>query len=533
MARVHRKKLEFPVGGLNKAAGITNQSPYFAAACNNFWPIQWNTGRARGGTRLGVDSFNSLGVPRNWAPVTWESDSGGQATYRGIAVACAGGVYVSTGGSFSQAITDSASSDFTSCAIFNNLLFQARGGQDAKVRELTTPGTGAGTTVNAAWSEGYAETPGSGTNGGTPPTNCGLVAVHQNRVVFAGDTVNPQVLYMSRAGYPKDWDYAQTDSGAAWATSGGSSGKIGQPITALIEHTQGCLIIGCTDSMYVVRGNPTTNNALDVFVHGIGPLSQSAWCKTTNGWTFFLSRDGLYKIPPGCPGPPPEPVSRKLLPEELVAINPATSGTYVSLAYDSRWQGIHIYVNTSGSNTYYFYDLVHEGFWPMTFSQTLRLGVNFPVAAEATESAMLAIDSSGSSYQFTTDSTENIASSCAYGPFQLVPNGLEGIINEVSAVLAENSSAVSWKLYVADSAAEAYALLVADAASFTGVAWATATTDGPSGAAAHTRLSQYVQNPMRRGQVAYLKIYASGTTARISVEEINATCVDAGLRRVL
>jgi len=524
MPRAYHKSLEYPLGGLNKSTSYARAQPYFTASANNFWPYQWSTGRARGGTRLGIDQLGSStpgSAPRNWSPVTWTASN---VTYRGVAVACAGGAYISTTGSFTEAITTAAASDFCSCTTFNNDLYFARFGELALVRTLTSPGTGAGTTVDADWSEGFEETPGSGVNGGTPPNDCGLVCVHQNRLVFAGSQASPQILFMSRAGYPKDWDTTKEDQGAAWATSSGESGKIGEPITALIPHTHGCLLIGCTDSMYVVRGNPTASNAVDMLVSNIGPLSQAAWCKTTNGWTYMLTRDGLYRFPPGCPQGAPEPVSRKNLPEELVAIDPGTLGTYVSIAYDPRWMGIHIYVNRSGdNNTYYFYDIVNEGFWPMTFSQTMRLAVTHPVLATTTDSALLAITSGGSSYQFTTDSSESIASHCVYGPILLAPQGMEGLLNEVIAVLAENSSAVSWKLYVADSAAEAYALVNADTASFTGTNWAV------SG----SRFLQYVQTPLRRGQCCYLKIYASGSTARISVEEIELKSLEAGPRRVL
>jgi len=517
MPRAYHKSLEFPLGGLNKSTSYARAQPYFTASANNFWPYQWSTGRARGGTRLGITelSNNEPGSqPCNWTPVAWTASN---VSYRGVAVATRGGVYISTGGNFAEAITDTSGSDFCSCTAFNNVLYFARYSDTVLQRTLTDPGSSSGAVITAA-------SPIAGSTGGTVPTDCGLVCVHQNRLVLAGDEKAASVLYMSRAGYPADWDYALEDSGAAWATSGGQAGKIGEPITSLIPHTNGCLLVGCTDSMYVVRGNPTASNALDMLVTNIGPLSQSAWCKTTNGWTYMLTRDGLYRYPPGCPQGAPEPVSRKNLPEELVAIDPGTSGTYVSIAYDPRWMGIHIYVNKSGgNNTYYFYDVVNEGFWPMTFSKTMRLAVTHPVIASTTSSAMLAIDDTGDSFKFATDSTENIASHCVYGPILLAPQGMEGLLNEVIAVLAENSSAVSWKLYVADSAAEAYALVNADTANFTGVNWAV------SG----SRFLQYVQTPLLRGQCCYLKIYASGTTARISVEEIELKSLEAGPRRVL
>ncbi len=89
---------------------------------------------------------------------------------------------------------------------------------------------------------------------------------------------------------------------------------------------------------------------------------QSAWCKGGDDRTWMLTRDGLYYVRPGC-GEPPIQVSREVLPEALTAIDPA-SGGWASIAYDTRWRGLHIYTSVG----HYFYDIASEGFWPMTFT---------------------------------------------------------------------------------------------------------------------------------------------------------------------
>lgn len=500
MAKTRPLTIQFPSGGVSKRFGYHKQAPYTTPSALNVWPTQWDTGRERGGVRPGLTSYGGQigGVPYNWCGATWVN---GGTTYTGVAVVHSGGVSVKTAGtSWSSRISTNPSTDFASCAVYLQKLFMARGGGTVLYNDLTS-GASSGSVITPS--------------AGTVPTNCGLVAAWGDRLVLAGDTATPHILYMSAIGDETDWDYSATDSSSAWANTGSSGGVVGEPITSLIAHNEDCLLVGCTDSIYAVRGNPRlSSRPVYSLSQQIGPLMQSAWCKTGNDFTFFMSRDGLYSMRPGC-GEPPVSVSREVLPEDLTAIDPG-SGDSVALAYDSRWRGIHIYVNkNSGTDVHYFYDMQSQGFWPMSFGVgTLVLGVNLKSAATETKSALVAFTSNGQGYQFDSNSTESIDSYLYYGPIAIGTPHSEGILSEISAVLSEDSSDVAWSVYAADSPQQAFAL---SSPSFEGQNW-------------DVRGYNYTQNPLVRGSAMYLKL-EDVNYSRWSVEEIVCTVRQAGRRR--
>ena len=72
---------------------------------------------------------------------------------------------------------------------------------------------------------------GTGVGGGSTSAY-NLCCNWRGRFVLAGDSNNPQLLYMSRMGDPTDWDYSQTDSAAAFSQNTSKQGLIGEPIVA-------------------------------------------------------------------------------------------------------------------------------------------------------------------------------------------------------------------------------------------------------------------------------------------------------------
>ena len=478
----------------------TAQPPFTTPDALNVWPTQWETGRERGGSRPGLTATGSVGsAPYNWCTATWSPVAGG--TRREIAVVHASGTSVSNGaGSWSEYITTNPTSDFATCAVYLQKLYQADGGDTGVVRwvDLKT-GVGVGTTLTASV--------------GTAPTKCGLVTVWNDRLLLAGDYANPHMLYASRIGFPLDWQVADIDQGAAWATSGVVGGIITDPITSLIPHNRDCLLVGCTDSLWVIRGNPMAGGQAYVLSHEVGPLMQSASCKTGNDYELFLTRDGLYSMKPGC-GEPPISVSREKIPDALMAINPE-NGDHASMGYDHRWRGVHIYVNyNSGDNVYYFYDLQSGGFWPMTFVQEMRLCPSLRRAATTTKSSILPTSSSGQMFQFDTASTESFTSRLFYGPFRLGGEDRKGHILETRAALGTGTDTVSWAIRTGASAEESYT----NPDSFVGSDWQ------------HLGLN-YAQHPRVGGSFAGVVTEATGTD-RISIEEITLLLRDGGRRRV-
>lgn len=430
-----------------------SSQPYATGRASNVVGRDPQTGRRRCGVRPGLTAFTSgvTGAPYNWCPVSYVNSG----TKIGVSVVTANGAFVWNGASWSEHITTAPGTDFSTVACYLQQLYMARGG-DTLIRQSLTGAAGAGATITPS--------------AGTVPTNCGIVCAHGDRLFVAGDTSNPHVVYACKIADPTDWDYSVTnDDSAAWVSSGPTGGAISEPVTALLEHTRDCLLIGCTDSTYVIRGNPITGETV-IISHEVGPLMQSAWCHDSQGTCYIFTRDGLYMMPPGC-GDFLKSVSRESLPDELVAVNPG-AGDKVSIAYDHRWRGLHIYVTYGGSETdvYYFFDLQDLAWWPMAFASNAPvLGVPIKRSMTTEKSGLVAFTSAGAGFQFDRDSTESIAAELWLGPIMLGPDGYEGIFHSLTARISELNSGgeVPWEIYVGDSPEEAFF----STAAFTGDAW--------------------------------------------------------------
>ena len=499
MPKQRNLSVKFPAGGVNKRHGYNKQPPFTSPSANNVWPTNWDTGRETGGSRPGLTAFGSslANAPYGWTEANWLNNTG-------VAVVHAGGTHVATATlGWTEKISTAVASADASCTVYLQHLYQAASGQDTRWMDLDLTST-TGTVLAAS------------ADNGTAPFDCAIVQTWGDRLVLSGDPLFPQVIYMSRVGEPLDWDYADVDAGGAWANNGATAGKMGENITSLIPHNRDCLLVGSQDALYAVRGNPKGGGQIYSLSNSVGPLGQNAWCKTANDFTVMMTRDGLYSMRPGC-GEPPVSMSREALPDELLAIDPY-AGDRVSIAYDARFRGIHIYVNyNSGTDVHYFYDTQNKGFWPMSFDVTKALAVNLKSAASTTKSGLLAIDTTGVASQFDTASFESQVAEVAYGPIPLGTPHTEGILTEIAVVLAAGSEDVSLSAYEGDSYTAAYA---------GGELFSTLTVpltgDG----------LQHVQNPMVRGTNLYLILAADRNSGTWSAEEINLTIRAAGKRRV-
>lgn len=191
----------------------------------------------------------------------------------------------------------------------------------------------------------------SGSPGVIPP-DCHIGCVWDDRIILAGDPAYPHVVNFSRQGEPNDWDFAEEDVAAAIASTSIEGGNISEPVTALVPHNRQCLLVGGWNTWLAYRGNPRRGGNLVRISHCNGPICWTAWCKTADDWLYYMSRDGLYKMPPGC-GDNPTSVSREYIPEELLALDGITDIAY--LEYDVRFRMIHIYVTGPRASYYHFF----------------------------------------------------------------------------------------------------------------------------------------------------------------------------------
>ena len=207
-----------------------------------------------------------------------------------------------------------------------------------------------------------------GTVSGTVPTNCSTICTWLSRLcVVTRD--DPQNCYMSRKSDPYDWVYGSMPIGLSathLSTEGIDSGKLAEPINALIPHSDDYLILGLLNSLFVQRGDPTLGGKRDRLSSEIGIVSAQAFARGPNGETVWLSHDGLYGLQPGLLTYP-ESISREKLPDELRDIDVANFR--VLMAYDRRNRGFFIGLTPliAGGGTYYWFDWETRGFQRMDF----------------------------------------------------------------------------------------------------------------------------------------------------------------------
>lgn len=136
-----------------------------------------------------------------------------------------------------------------------------------------------------------------GATAGQVPTGCPLVCRYLDRIVLAGAEIAPHVWYMSRQGNPNDWDYSQTDSQRAVAGTSSEAGVPGDPLTALVPHSDDYLVMGCRNSLWRMRGDPAYGGSLGAWVNSPRLIIDTAIAASTQGWLFSGHATRMFLVP--------------------------------------------------------------------------------------------------------------------------------------------------------------------------------------------------------------------------------------------
>ena len=343
---------------------------------------------------------------------------------------------------------------------------------------------------------------------GSVPTNCTTIAAWRNRLVCV-EASNPQNFKMSRQGDTSDWDYSADDAQRSIVGSLTAAGQIGEPIVALVSYHHNCLVIGCTSSLWIMTGDPALGGTARRLDDQIGMLGPKSWCLIAGGYMMFMSRDGLYVMPPGC-GTAPTSVSRELLPEELINID--TSSKTVTMAYDIRYRGVHLFIHGGSNTSHWFIDIktrlegdkVTAAFWPVSY-QADHVASSCHTRRDFTSNESPVVFGSHDGYLRhlkpsldEDDGSNAISSHIVFGPFSLGDSTgmFEGKLSSICAALGQNSGDVTWSVHVGQTAEDAV-----DAAARESGTW-----KGYAG----TGL-QYRAHPKARGSFATVKITSAGT----------------------
>ena len=364
--------IKAPLGGVVRRTDYQSQPPWSMYDARDFWPIDAKTGRERLAIRPGFATYNAQTSTNLIASINVAPSESSQ---RLLVTAASGNLYTWESGSPTSRGSGIDTGRNVQAAVYLDTIYIANG----TPKKLVFDGSPA--------VENWA-----GTVGGIdPPSNSRLICEWRNRIVVAGVTTAPHIWYMSRIGAPTDWLFVADDVASPVSSTNLDGGQIAGPITALVPHNRECLLISTANNITVLRGDPLSGGNLEVISHAVGIINGSAWCKTADDWTYCLTRDGLYRMAPGC-GTPPQSISREKCPDSLIGLDGINDKAY--LAYDVRFRCIHIYVEGTNAQRWHYFPQ-YEAFFPVTTpgSSILAIGRFEPI--ETTDKSGVLIGTSG------------------------------------------------------------------------------------------------------------------------------------------
>lgn len=294
---------------------------------------------------------------------------------------------------------------------------------------------------------------------GQVPGGCNLMALYRDRIVLARD----HLWYACRQNDPYDWDFFGADEGDSGRPIAGDlsrAGIVGQVLTALMPHSDDYMLMGCSNSLWVLRGDPGYGGQIDAVSRQVGVLGGGAWTPGPSGETYFLSRSGFFVVSPGGVGELAN-LSSERIPGAFSYLDADYEAAL--LAYDSHWKGIHIYLpRLAGDHaaTHYWFDVEGRGFWPLKHAvehEPMLLGWR-PASNRSGEVLLGCRDGVIRRYVEggSSDSGQPFESWVVMGPFLPSEKGLrDGMLAELRGTMSAATYRVNWSVSAGDNAAEA------------------------------------------------------------------------------
>lgn len=210
---------------------------------------------------------------------------------------------------------------------------------------------------------------------GSAPTGCTIAVGWRGRLILSGSDDDPQNIFAARVGTPTDWDYGvDDDPAAAWAANLAPSGRVGQPVLALIPISDDLLIVGCEQSMWCVRGDPADGGSIDLITDTAGISGPNAWCRVADGSVYFVGPGGFFRLGPD--GSFAGRVDDTAYPQYFVNFDRFTN--HCTLVFDIERNAVWVYaapeVVDDAPSTSLYYDLELKGFWPTEFTNVTDAG---------------------------------------------------------------------------------------------------------------------------------------------------------------
>lgn len=222
------------------------------------------------------------------------------------------------------------------------------------------------------WAESSGEFPGSDAVAGQ--TRCRIATTFLGRAVVGGDPSDDRNATESASGDATDWDVDSLDDGAAWSFGTGFPGKIGSPITALLQLTRATMLIGCVDQTWRREGEAAFGDPqLYPVLTNSGVSGQFAVTMATGDVALFHGPPGLFMVGPAGDAVPLSgailstyiQVSREVVQDYRIIVirDPERYLTCVFITPLDQSQGVHVFYDERTGG----FDPMGGGFLPMSF----------------------------------------------------------------------------------------------------------------------------------------------------------------------
>lgn len=292
-----------------------------------------------------------------------------------------------------------------------------------------------------------------------------LICLWRARLVLAGLPGIPQEWFMSKQGYPLDWDTGATDTGQQAISAVTSlAGLTGSFITCLVPFTDDEMIFGCDHEIWRMAGDPAMGGDLHLVTDKIGMAWGRAWAKDDKNQIYFMSNQaGIYKMSVGAiPIRISQQIERRLENLDL--------GDYVvRLMWSMKFQGLHVFITPKDlevSGEHYFWEARTGAWQPVFFGNR---GIDpfcvHEFDGDTANDRVVMIGGRDGCLRFehqdaTDDDGTEIESFVVIGP--LVGRTAQDLfLSHLQAIMGTSSADVQYDIYTGDTAEEALADLTA------------------------------------------------------------------------
>lgn len=294
-------------------------------------------------------------------------------------------------------------------------------------------------------------------------TKGSLLRTYRGGVCITSIEGEPNAIYRSAIGEPLTWNTAERAQGRAWVIGPNierSGLSIADPVLALSVAADNVLLIGCTNSMLVLMGDPVDGAAeLRPLSLSIGVSGPNAITLAESGLTVFHSPEGMHAV---SAGDGVWSFSAGTLNNILTFARADRSLHQVTVVRDPDRGGLHIFLTkgAGAASTHFWYDEGigkyrdgNGGFYPEQYPWT-------PTCATVWKGQVIIGTREGRLVQFddtlNTDLGAAIDSVVSFNLIDEDPIDNDMLVDEILPMVSSQSSQFTISLYGARTPEDVY-----------------------------------------------------------------------------